>query len=99
VPDQDDKNSTKPFTDYEARKAVALSLLESCKMERYVYLAFTGLAGFGVLVSAGFIFTRTVPTLAQLGMLTSSGGTVALTASRILKIQHDMFQVVFGVKL
>jgi hypothetical protein len=94
-----DQNSSKPFADFEARKCVALDLLAGCKMERYIYLAFTGLAGLGVLVSLGFILTKTPPTMAQLGMLTSSGGTIALTATRILKIQHDMFLVVFGMKL
>jgi hypothetical protein len=39
------------------------------------------------------------PTLANLGMLTSSGGAISVTGYRILRIEHDLFQVVFGIKL
>jgi hypothetical protein len=31
--------------------------------------------------------------------LSSSGGAIAFTANRILKIQHDVFRVVFGMNL
>ncbi len=88
-----------PFSDYEARKAVAQSLLDSCRAERYVYLCFSALAGVGVLVSLGVIFVEHTFTLAEVGMLSSSGGAIAFTANRILKIQHDVFRVVFGMNL
>jgi hypothetical protein len=32
-------------------------------------------------------------------MLSSSGGVIAMTSNRILKIQHDVFRVVFGIDL
>jgi len=88
-----------PFEDYAARRAVAQSLLDSCKAERYVYLGFSALAAVGILVSLIVIFVQKTFTLAEVGMLSSSGGTIALTANRILKIQNDLFRVVFGIKL
>ena len=71
---------------------------DSCKAERYVYLA-SGLAGIGVLISLVVIFVQHSFTLAEVGMLSSSGGAIAFTANRILKIQHDVFRVVFGINL
>jgi hypothetical protein len=99
VPTPPKKAADTPFTDYEARKAVAQSLLDSCKAERYVYLGFSGLAGVGVLAALGVIFVQHTFTLAEVGMLSSSGGAIAFTANRILKIQHDVFRVVFGINL
>ena len=99
MPDPQDTHENTPFTDYEARTRVAQSLLASCKAERYVYLIFSGIATAGVLAALGFIFVEKTFTLAEIGMLSSSGGAVALTANRILKIQQDVFRVVFGIKL
>ena len=99
MPPTKDNPGDTPFTDYEARKAVAQSLLDSCKAERYVYLCFSGLAGIGVLISLVVIFVQHSFTLAEVGMLSSSGGAIAFTANRILKIQHDVFRVVFGINL
>jgi hypothetical protein len=99
VPNPPANPADTPFSDYEARKAVAQSLLDSCRAERYVYLCFSALAGAGVLVSLGVIFVEHTFTLAEVGMLSSSGGAIAFTANRILKIQHDVFRVVFGMNL
>jgi hypothetical protein len=99
VPIPNDAKTTAPFTDYEARTRVAQSLLASCKAERYVYLFFSALAFTGVLVALVYIFMTKTPTLANLGMLTSSGGAISVTGYRILRIEHDLFQVVFGIKL
>jgi hypothetical protein len=94
-----DAQTTAPFTDYEARKTVAVSLLAICKPERYVYLFFSALAGAGILVALTYIFITKTPTLEEVGVLSSSGGVIALTSSRILKIQHDVFRIVFGINL
>jgi hypothetical protein len=99
VPTPPKKAADTPFADYEARKAVAQSLLDSCKAERYVYLAFSGIASLGVLASLVVIFVQHTFTLAEVGMLSSSGGAIAFSANRILKIQHDVFRVVFGINL
>lgn len=99
VPIPKDTNTTAPFTDYEARTKVAESLLASCKAERYVYLFFSSLAGAGILVALTYIFLTKTPTLEEVGILSSSGGVIALTSNRILKIQHDVFRVVFGINL
>ena len=99
VPTAPNQSGNPPFTDYEARKAVAQSLLDACKAERYVYLCFSGLAGIGVLTGLVMIFLQHSFSLAEVGMLSGSGGTIALTANRILKIQHDVFRVVFGMNL
>ena len=98
MPTADEKSDT-PFADYAARRAVAQSLLDSCKAERYVYLGFSGLAAIGILAALVVIFVQHTFSLAEVGMLSSSGGTIALTANRILKIQNDLFRVVFGIKL
>lgn len=94
-----DEKESAPFQDYEARTRVAQSLLASCKAERYVYLSFSALAAAGVVVTLVIIFRDHQPTLAEIGMLSSSGGVISLTANRLLKIQQDVFRVVFGIKL
>jgi hypothetical protein len=99
VSDTNSKPDSAPFTDYEARTRVAQSLLDSCRAERYVYLFFCALAAAGVLAALVFIFVQKQFSLTEIGMLSSSGGVVALTANRILKIQHDVFRVVFGINL
>lgn len=99
MPTPSDANPIAPFTDYEARTKVAESLLASCKAERYVYLFFSALAAGGILTALTFIFLTKTPTLEEVGVLSSSGGVIALTSNRILKIQHDVFRVVFGIDL
>jgi len=94
-----DEKDAAPFQDYEARTRVAQALLATCKAERYVYLSFSALAAIGVIVTLIVIVREKTPSLAEVGVLSSSGGVISLTANRLLKIQQDVFRVVFGIKL
>lgn len=87
------------LSDYEARAKVANSLLESCRPERYVYLAFAGLAALGVIVALVWILMNNQPGKLEVGALTSCSGLITVTGYRILRIQSVVFNAVFGTKL
>lgn len=87
------------LSDYEARAKVANSLLESCRPERYVYLAFAGLAAVGVLATLAWILMENQPGKLEVGALTSCSGLITVTGYRILRIQSVVFNAVFGTKL
>lgn len=85
--------------DYEARAKVANSLLASCRPERYVYLAFAGLAATGVLAALAWILINKQSGGLEIGALTSCSGLITVTGYRILRIQSVVFNAVFGTKL
>lgn len=85
--------------DYEARAKVASFLLESCRPERYVYLAFAGLAAMGVVAALVWIVMNNQSGKLEVGALTSCSGLITITGYRILRIQSVVFNAVFGTKL
>lgn len=85
--------------DYEARARVANTLLQSCRPERYVYLAFAGLAAIGVLAALVWIVVNKQSGSLEIGALTSCSGLITVTGYRILRIQSVVFNAVFGTKL
>jgi hypothetical protein len=85
--------------DYETRARVANGLLDSCKPQRYVYLAFAGLAACGVLAALAWMVLNQNPSKLEVGMLTTCSGVVTVSGYRILRIQSILFNVVFGTKL
>ncbi|HVU48633.1 MAG TPA: hypothetical protein VHD85_21070 [Terracidiphilus sp.] len=85
--------------DYEARARVANTLLQSCRPERYVYLAFAGLAALGVLAALVWIVVNKQSGSLEIGALTSCSGLITVTGYRILRIQSVVFNAVFGTKL
>jgi hypothetical protein len=87
------------LSDYEARARVANSLLESCRPERYVYLAFAGVAALGVLGALAWILLNKQSGGLEIGALTSCSGLITVTGYRILRIQSVVFNAVFGTKL
>jgi hypothetical protein len=87
------------LADYEARAKVANSLLESCRPERYVYLAFAGVAALGVLGALAWILLNKQSGGLEIGALTSCSGLITVTGYRILRIQSVVFNAVFGTKL
>jgi hypothetical protein len=87
------------LADYEARAKVASNLLQCCRPERYVYLAFAGLAALGVLATLAWILINKQPGKLELGALTSCSGLITVTGYRILRIQSVVFNAVFGTKL
>lgn len=74
-------------------------MLQQLKPERYVYLTFCALGAVGVLVALAMLLRKEGFKLAEISMLSGSGGVIALTGSRILTIQKDLFRVVFGIQL
>lgn len=78
---------------------MANSLLESCRPERYVYLAFAGLAAIGVLIALAWIVVNNQSGKLEVGALTSCSGMITVTGYRILRIQSVVFNAVFGTKL
>jgi hypothetical protein len=99
VPSPKPANAASSFTDYEARAKVARGLLASCRPERYVYLAFAGIAAVGVLATLGWTLINKQPGKLEVGVLTSSSGLITVTGYRILRIQSVVFNAVFGSKL
>ena len=85
--------------DYEARAKVASFLLQSCRPERYVYLAFAGLAAVGVLAALTWILLNKQSSSLEIGALTSCSGMITITGYRILRIQAVVFNAVFGTKI
>jgi len=83
--------------DYGPRWAIAQEMLDRLKPERYIYLGFCAIGGAGILISLGVAaFTNHGFKLAEISMLSGSGGVIAVTSARILSIQKDLFRVVFG---
>ncbi len=85
--------------DYEARAKVASVLLDSCKPERYMYLAFAGLSAAAVMVALGWIIASNRFGLMEKGTLTTCSGLITVAGYRILRTQTMVFHVVFGTKL
>jgi hypothetical protein len=83
--------------DFGPRWEVAQQMLDRLKPERYIYLGFCAIGAAGVLISLGIAsFEKQGFQLAEISMLSGSGGIIAVTGSRILSIQKDLFRVVFG---
>lgn len=92
-------DAVRSLPDYEARARVAAGLLQCCRPERYLYLAFAALAAAGVLASLYWIIVDQQAIKLGIGALGSCTGMITLTGYRILRIQSVVFNAVFGTKL